>query len=120
MVFNLLHFRGILILVILLLSVSLILGIGIISSFEKKSPFECGFDSRGSGRLPFSLRFFMLAILFLVFDVEVALLIPLVLGLCYNQLFFSVLGAIIFLIILLIGTLHEWRLGSLSWVLLKY
>merc|ERR1711976_10315 len=77
-------------------------------------PFECGFDPKNSARIPFSLRFFLLAIIFLIFDVEVALLLPLPLALG-NLAVIAILPTIRFLLILLLGLAHEWREGSLDW-----
>ena len=84
---------------------------------SKFTPFECGFDPKESGRLPFSVRFFLLAVVFLVFDIEVALLFPLVLGLKVGLNMNALIGGLGFLFILLAGLLHEWRAGALRWVL---
>lgn len=82
---------------------------------EKTSPFECGFDPNKSARIPFSLRFFLLTIIFLMFDVEVVLLIPIPQALNSIHSYFILISGFLFLIGLLIGLLHEWREGSLEW-----
>nr|YP_010956894.1 NADH dehydrogenase subunit 3 [Ancylopsetta ommata]WMY90039.1 NADH dehydrogenase subunit 3 [Ancylopsetta ommata] len=87
----------------------------ILPDHEKLSPYECGFDPMGSARLPFSLRFFLIAILFLLFDLEIALLLPLPWG---NQLptpltTFSWATAVLFLLTL--GLFYEWIQGGLEW-----
>nr|YP_009704449.1 NADH dehydrogenase subunit 3 [Oligosarcus argenteus]YP_010026571.1 NADH dehydrogenase subunit 3 [Psalidodon rivularis]YP_010026584.1 NADH dehydrogenase subunit 3 [Psalidodon fasciatus]YP_010503129.1 NADH dehydrogenase subunit 3 [Hyphessobrycon anisitsi]AXY96054.1 NADH dehydrogenase subunit 3 [Oligosarcus argenteus]QOQ85806.1 NADH dehydrogenase subunit 3 [Psalidodon rivularis]QOQ85819.1 NADH dehydrogenase subunit 3 [Psalidodon rivularis]QOQ85832.1 NADH dehydrogenase subunit 3 [Psalidodon f len=82
---------------------------------EKLSPYECGFDPLGSARLPFSLRFFLVAILFLLFDLEIALLLPLPWG---NQLLnpaSTLFWAAFILILLTLGLVYEWLQGGLEW-----
>nr|YP_009936936.1 NADH dehydrogenase subunit 3 [Hyphessobrycon herbertaxelrodi]QNT25988.1 NADH dehydrogenase subunit 3 [Hyphessobrycon herbertaxelrodi]QOW38137.1 NADH dehydrogenase subunit 3 [Hyphessobrycon herbertaxelrodi] len=82
---------------------------------EKLSPYECGFDPLGSARLPFSLRFFLIAILFLLFDLEIALLLPLPWG---NQLLSpssTLFWASLILILLTLGLVYEWIQGGLEW-----
>nr|BAK42349.1 NADH dehydrogenase subunit 3 [Chaca bankanensis] len=82
---------------------------------EKLSPYECGFDPLGSARLPFSLRFFLIAILFLLFDLEIALLLPLPWA---NQLplpTHSLLWTTAVLILLTFGLVYEWVQGGLEW-----
>jgi NADH-ubiquinone oxidoreductase chain 3 len=73
----------------------------------KITPFECGFDPKESGRLPFSIRFFLLAVVFLIFDIEVVLLFPLVLGVKIKLLRETTIAGLGFLIILTYGLLHE-------------
>lgn len=107
-------------LVALLLPIILIILIRILSSRstidrEKKSPFECGFDPKNTARIPFSLRFFLLAVIFLVFDIEIVLLIPIPWAIHLNLMAEAVAAGTVFLIILIVGLLHEWREGSLDW-----
>nr|YP_003204706.1 NADH dehydrogenase subunit 3 [Oxymeris dimidiata]ACF04839.1 NADH dehydrogenase subunit 3 [Oxymeris dimidiata] len=82
---------------------------------EKSSPFECGFDPIKSARLPFSLRFFLLAIIFLIFDVEIVLLFPILVSMTSSISLNLMLGLFIFLMILIVGLFHEWNEGSLDW-----
>ena len=74
---------------------------------EKISPFECGFEPYGVRRLPFCIKFFLVRIIFLVFDVEVTLILPII---------FSSYQVITFLVILIIGLFYEWIFGGLHWI----
>nr|YP_010701671.1 NADH dehydrogenase subunit 3 [Scaeva affinis]WCJ53232.1 NADH dehydrogenase subunit 3 [Scaeva affinis] len=82
---------------------------------EKSSPFECGFDPMSSSRLPFSLKFFLITIIFLIFDVEIALILPMILILKFSNLMMWSITSIIFILILLLGLYHEWNQGMLNW-----
>nr|BAS04654.1 NADH dehydrogenase subunit 3 [Cobitis takatsuensis] len=112
-----------LIITILIITMTLSLVLAIVSFWlpqmnpdaEKLSPYECGFDPLGSARLPFSIRFFLIAILFLLFDLEIALLLPLPWG---DQLFNpagTLLWASAVLILLTLGLIYEWTQGGLEW-----
>nr|NP_203708.1 NADH dehydrogenase subunit 3 [Osteoglossum bicirrhosum]BAB64384.1 NADH dehydrogenase subunits 3 [Osteoglossum bicirrhosum] len=82
---------------------------------EKLSPYECGFDPLGSARLPFSLRFFLVAILFLLFDLEIALLLPLPWGDQLTSPTQTLTWASIILVLLTLGLIYEWIQGGLEW-----
>nr|YP_008144617.1 NADH dehydrogenase subunit 3 [Epinephelus trimaculatus]AGN72528.1 NADH dehydrogenase subunit 3 [Epinephelus trimaculatus] len=82
---------------------------------EKLSPYECGFDPLGTARLPFSLRFFLVAILFLLFDLEIALLLPLPWGDQLASPMLTFLWASIVLALLTLGLIYEWLQGGLDW-----
>nr|YP_010947980.1 NADH dehydrogenase subunit 3 [Nomeus gronovii]WMI34917.1 NADH dehydrogenase subunit 3 [Nomeus gronovii] len=82
---------------------------------EKLSPYECGFDPLGSARLPFSLRFFLVAILFLLFDLEIALLLPLPWGDQLTSPLTTFVWAAVVLTLLTLGLIYEWLQGGLEW-----
>nr|QNV11933.1 NADH dehydrogenase subunit 3 [Planorbarius corneus] len=86
------------------------------NSLEKKSPFECGFEPLSEMRTPFSMRFFILVILFLIFDIEISLLFPIIsITLIMNSMILKI-SFLMFLMILLLGIFHEWHEGALDWV----
>nr|WNH20250.1 NADH dehydrogenase subunit 3 [Uropterygius fuscoguttatus] len=82
---------------------------------EKLSPYECGFDPLGSARLPFSMRFFLVAILFLLFDLEIALLLPLPWGNQLPDATQTLAWAALILVLLTAGLAYEWAQGGLEW-----
>nr|QRV62656.1 NADH dehydrogenase subunit 3 [Stictonectes samai] len=82
---------------------------------EKNSPFECGFDPMNSSRLPFSLQFFLIAVIFLIFDVEIALLLPMIMIYKISNTLHLLLTSFFFITILLLGLYHEWIQGALNW-----
>jgi len=98
-------------LIILLLSYLLILKQ---SDLEKVSAYECGFDPFSDARGKFDVRFYLVSILFIIFDLEVTYLFPWAVSL--DQL--GTLGyftMMVFLIVLLVGFVYEWRKGALDW-----
>nr|YP_009092419.1 NADH dehydrogenase subunit 3 [Amynthas aspergillum]AIL51412.1 NADH dehydrogenase subunit 3 [Amynthas aspergillum]WKN81027.1 NADH dehydrogenase subunit 3 [Amynthas aspergillum] len=82
---------------------------------EKSTPFECGFDPKNTARIPFSMRFFLLAIIFIVFDIEIVLLMPVPTMLMTYYATHILVTCMLFIIILIVGLIHEWNEGSLDW-----
>nr|USH58373.1 NADH dehydrogenase subunit 3 [Cyclopsitta diophthalma diophthalma]USH58385.1 NADH dehydrogenase subunit 3 [Cyclopsitta diophthalma diophthalma] len=82
---------------------------------EKLSPYECGFDPLGSARLPFSIRFFLVAILFLLFDLEIALLLPLPWATQLKHPTTTLIWASTIILLLTLGLIYEWTQGGLEW-----
>nr|YP_009000575.1 NADH dehydrogenase subunit 3 [Trichobatrachus robustus]BAO42930.1 NADH dehydrogenase subunit 3 [Trichobatrachus robustus] len=82
---------------------------------EKLSPYECGFDPLGTARLPYSMRFFLVAILFLLFDLEIALLLPTPWATQLSSPTLTLTWASIILILLTLGFIYEWLQGGLEW-----
>nr|ACF09260.1 NADH dehydrogenase subunit 3 [Glaucidium gnoma] len=82
---------------------------------EKLSPYECGFDPLGSARLPFSIRFFLVAILFLLFDLEIALLLPLPWATQLQSPTTTLTWTSAMITLLTLGLIYEWLQGGLEW-----
>ncbi|MDJ0950413.1 MAG: NADH-quinone oxidoreductase subunit A [Alphaproteobacteria bacterium] len=81
---------------------------------EKLSAYECGFDAFSDSRKQFDVRFYLVAILFIIFDLEVAFLFPWAISLGDIGLF-GFWSMVIFLVILTVGFIYEWKKGALEW-----
>jgi NADH-quinone oxidoreductase subunit A len=110
--------------IIIFLFIALFLSIGfIIINFlaspnnpdpEKLSAYECGFDAFDDSRMEFDVRFYLVAILFIIFDLEIAFLFPWAISLGKIGIF-GFTSMMIFLFILTIGFIYEWKKGALDW-----
>jgi NADH-quinone oxidoreductase subunit A len=81
---------------------------------EKASPYECGFEAFEDARMKFDVRYYLVAILFIIFDLEIAFLFPWAVSLDSIGMFGFVAMAI-FLGVLVIGFIYEWKKGALEW-----
>ena len=110
--------------ILLFIFVGLLLGIGPIivgkilapnkPTPEKTSPYECGFEAFEDARMPFDVRYYLVAILFIIFDLEVAFLFPWAVSL--RTLSWAAFAAMMFFLVLLgVGFIYEWKKGALEW-----
>ena len=110
--------------IIIFLAIALIFSLGfLILNFafspknpdpEKLSAYECGFEPFNDSRMEFDIRFYLVAILFIIFDLEIAFLFPWAITLG-NIGIFGFFSMMLFLFILTIGFIYEWKKGALDW-----
>ena len=110
--------------ILIFLGLALILGITfLLAAFviairnpdaEKVSAYECGFNAFDDARMKFDVRFYLVAILFIIFDLEVAFLFPWAIS--FGEIgFFGYFSMMIFLFVLTVGFVYEWKKGALEW-----
>ena len=98
---------------VLLLSLGFLIGRGT-KDAEKLSPYECGFEAFDDSRMKFDVRYYLVAILFIIFDLEIAFLFPWAVSLDVVGRF-GLLAMALFLAILVVGFIYEWKKGALEW-----
>ena len=81
---------------------------------QKLSPYECGFEAFEDSRMKFDVRYYLVAILFIIFDLEIAFLFPWAVSLDQVGLF-GLISMGIFLALLVVGFIYEWKKGALEW-----
>ncbi|MGI9308085.1 MAG: NADH-quinone oxidoreductase subunit A [Gammaproteobacteria bacterium] len=97
----------------LLLALGFLLGRGEKDS-AKLSPYECGFDPFEDSRMKFDVRYYLVAILFIIFDLEIAFLFPWAVSLDVIGVF-GIVAMAVFLGVLVVGFIYEWKKGALEW-----
>nr|AWU48993.1 NADH dehydrogenase subunit 3 [Mesohomotoma hibisci] len=108
-------FAIILILMMIIINMIPVINIQKFKDREKMSPFECGFDPLSNPRISFSIQFFTISLMFLIFDIEITLLLPmpLILNLMNSKMW--MLSMIILTFTLISGLILEWKEGSMNW-----
>jgi len=99
---------------LLLMALGFVLGQRPAPDAEKLSPYECGFEAFEDSRMKFDVRYYLVAILFIIFDLEIAFLFPWAVSLDSIGIF-GLVAMGIFLLILVIGFIYEWKKGALEW-----
>ena len=97
----------------LLLALGFLIGRGS-KDEEKLSPYECGFEAFDDSRMKFDVRYYLVAILFIIFDLEIAFLFPWAVSLDVVGTF-GLLSMALFLVVLVVGFIYEWKKGALEW-----
>jgi len=110
--------------ILIFMAVALIMGIAFVvigrvlgphrPDAEKNSPYECGFEAFEDSRMKFDVRYYLVAILFIIFDLEIAFLFPWAVAL--NEVgMLGFIAMMLFLGILVVGFIYEWKKGALEW-----
>nr|YP_010586426.1 NADH dehydrogenase subunit 3 [Oecetis caucula]UZZ44214.1 NADH dehydrogenase subunit 3 [Oecetis caucula] len=84
-------------------------------SIKKLTPFECGFNPLKNNRIPFSIHFFFISMIFLIFDVEITLILPMVLIYFKSNLMIWYSSCLYFFFLLNISLLYEWKKNMMNW-----
>nr|YP_010363518.1 NADH dehydrogenase subunit 3 [Atkinsoniella tiani]YP_010363544.1 NADH dehydrogenase subunit 3 [Atkinsoniella warpa]UNZ12619.1 NADH dehydrogenase subunit 3 [Atkinsoniella tiani]UNZ12645.1 NADH dehydrogenase subunit 3 [Atkinsoniella warpa] len=107
----------ILLLIMIISMMILIVSKKSIIDLQKSTPFECGFNPMSYKRLPFSIHFFLIAVIFLIFDIEIIIIIPMIFTLKSSMLMYWLITSTVFVLILILGLFHEWYNGMLNWTI---
>lgn len=83
-------------------------------SYEKISSYECGFDAFSDARDPFDIKFYLIGILFIIFDIEVLFFFPMVFSI-HELFYYNIFIMFLFLLILMLGFAYEWKKGCMDW-----
>nr|YP_010743024.1 NADH dehydrogenase subunit 3 [Anagonalia emeiensis]WEU75305.1 NADH dehydrogenase subunit 3 [Anagonalia emeiensis] len=110
-----LFFMLILVMIIMISNMVVIMSKKSITDLQKSTPFECGFNPMSHKRLPFSIHFFLIGVIFMIFDIEIIIITPMIFTMKHSLMLHWMMTLIIFIMILILGLYHEWYNGMLNW-----
>nr|AKM70176.1 NADH dehydrogenase subunit 3 [Cinara tujafilina] len=103
------------ILMMIMLMIMMLINMKMKFNFNKSAPFECGFDPFNKARIPFSLNFYLITIIFLIFDIEISIILPMILNFKISNMINFNIMFIMFFMFMIITIFYEWKFGSLNW-----
>nr|WRY72467.1 NADH dehydrogenase subunit 3 [Zorka maculata] len=115
MLMSMIHFSVSMIILLAMMVMMLLFSKKSISDWQKSTPFECGFNPMSFKRLPFSIHFFLIAVIFLIFDIEIIIILPMTLTIKSSIMSMWLITSSMFILILIMGLYHEWKNGMLNW-----
>nr|YP_009732581.1 NADH dehydrogenase subunit 3 [Idiocerus salicis]QHS71300.1 NADH dehydrogenase subunit 3 [Idiocerus salicis] len=115
MYLSMMHITVVLLIILFIMIMLIMISKKSIIDMEKLTPFECGFNPMSNKRLPFSIHFFLIAVIFLIFDIEIIIILPMILTMKYSMLMYWLTTSLLFIIVLMLGLYHEWYNGMLKW-----
>nr|YP_009728514.1 NADH dehydrogenase subunit 3 [Indomegoura indica]QIA95427.1 NADH dehydrogenase subunit 3 [Indomegoura indica] len=115
MMLNLISMLMMFMILTILLSIMILINMKMKFNHNKSAPFECGFDPFNKSRIPFSLNFYLIAIIFLIFDIEISIILPMIMNFKISNMLTFNLMFMMFLMFMIITIFYEWKFGSLNW-----
>uniref|UniRef100_UPI003001403A NADH dehydrogenase subunit 3 n=1 Tax=Sannella crucifera TaxID=3019673 RepID=UPI003001403A len=112
---SMMHMLLIIMLLMVMMIMMMTLSKKTIMDWQKSTPFECGFNPMSFKRLPFSIHFFLIAVIFLIFDIEIIIIMPMMFTLKSSFINTWMITSMGFIVILIMGLYHEWLNGMLEW-----
>ncbi|YP_009048918.1 NADH dehydrogenase subunit 3 (mitochondrion) [Aphis gossypii] len=115
MLLNLISMIILTLILMILFMIMILINMKMKFNHNKSAPFECGFDPFNKSRIPFSLNFYLIAIIFLIFDIEISIILPMILNFKISNMFYFNTMFMIFFMFMIITIFYEWKFGSLNW-----
>nr|QNO35883.1 NADH dehydrogenase subunit 3 [Hormaphis betulae] len=115
MMTNMIMMMFIMLILSILFMIMLLINLKMKFNNNKSSPFECGFHPFNKPRIPFSLNFYLIAIIFLIFDIEISIILPMIMNFKISNMIYFNMMFMMFFMFMIMTIFYEWKFGSLNW-----